>query len=58
VHQKIRRPPPIDAVAIVTGLEVGATLMLPRAQVIAEHERLGSGQRVGTAHPFTTGPVE
>jgi hypothetical protein len=27
-------------------------------RVIAEYKRLGSGQRVSTAYPLTTGPVE
>jgi membrane protein len=46
------------AIAVLLSLELGATLLLLGAQVIAEYERLGSSDRAtATAPPFVTEQV-
>ena len=45
------------AIAVLLSLELGATLLLFGAQVIAEYERLGTGEPVGSPRPFSTEPV-
>ena len=42
------------AIAVLLSLEIGATLLLFGAQVIAEYERLGSDHREGATRPFRT----
>ncbi|WP_374565970.1 YihY/virulence factor BrkB family protein [Ideonella sp.] len=43
------------AIAVLLSLEIGATLLLLGAQVIAEYERLASGLTQAPPRPFTTG---
>jgi membrane protein len=46
------------AIAVLLSLELGATLLLLGAQVIAEYERLGSSDRAASAPPpFVTDQV-
>jgi YihY family inner membrane protein len=42
------------AIAVLLSLEIGATLLLFGAQVIAEFERMGGGNPPARARPFTT----
>ena len=42
------------AIAVLLSLELGATLLLLGAQVIAEYERLGTGEADAPPQPFTT----
>jgi len=42
------------AIAVLLSLEIGATLLLFGAQVIAEYERLGTPRREGNPKPFRT----
>ena len=45
------------AIAVLLSLELGATLLLFGAQVIAEYERLGTGEPVASPRPFSTEAV-
>ncbi|HKX40591.1 MAG TPA: YihY/virulence factor BrkB family protein [Burkholderiaceae bacterium] len=42
------------AIAVLLSLEIGATLLLFGAQVIAEYERMGAERREGAPKPFKT----
>ena len=47
-----------DGVVGLTAADVAINRDWWPRRVIAEYKRLGSGQRVSTAYPLTTGPVE